>query len=215
MPRPVERLIIWLALVLTLTVAALCLNVARAEVVIPQHSALYRWQLERIAGAEWGLNAPVARLAAQIHQESRWKPAAASKYAQGLAQFTPATASWIPKVCPQLGAFDPWDAHQSMQAMICYDAWLLKRVSAATECDRWAFALSDYNGGSKWRALEQRAAAEAGLDRTRWFNHTATRRARSEAAWKENRGYVQRILGVIERAYVAAGWTSGDDCHKT
>ena len=99
-----------------------------------------------------------------------------------------------------------------MQAMVCYDAWLLKRVSAATECDRWAFALSDYNGGSKWRALEQRLAATAGLDASRWFGHVASQRARAERAWKENRGYVHRVLRVIERAYIAAGWSGKAAC---
>lgn len=188
---------------------------AQAAVKIPEHSQLYRLQLERAAGAEWGLNAPVARLAAQIHQESRWKPNAASKYAVGLSQFTPATAKWLPTICPKLGTFDPWDATQSMTAMVCYDAWLLKRTSGATECDLWAFALSDYNGGMKWRALEQKRATDAGLDRLRWFGHTATQRARSETAWKENRAYVHRILRVIERVYAKAGWPSTDGCEVT
>lgn len=214
LPRPVERTIVALAIAILVVIAIVSIAVgdARAAVVVPEHSQIYRLQLERAVIAEWGIDAPVARIAAQIHKESHWRPTAASKYANGLSQFTPATARWLPTICPQLGAFDPWDATQSMQAMVCYDAWLLKRTSGATECDRWAFALADYNGGTKWRLLEQKAATDAGLDRSRWFGHTATRRARSEAAWKENRDYVHRILRVIERAYIAAGWSGKAAC---
>ena len=60
----------------------------------------YKRELIREARAAMGLDAPVAMLAAQIHQESLWRPNAQSKYANGLTQFTPETEAWIKGVFP-------------------------------------------------------------------------------------------------------------------
>jgi len=180
-----------------------------AEVPIPDASVRYRLQLERAAGEQWGVQAPVARLAAQIHQESHWNPSARSPYAQGLSQFTPSTAAWLPTVCPSVGPADPWDAGWSIRAVVCYDAWLHDRVSgAATACDRWAMTLSAYNGGEAARNRE-RAAAD---DPSRWFGQVEQQRSRSVAAWRENRGYVRRVLLTLEPAYLAAGWPGARVC---
>lgn len=194
-----------------LLAGALLLGVDAAhagEVRIPSESVRYRLQLERIAGERWGLDAPVARVAAQLQQESGWDPSARSIYAQGLAQFTPKTAQWLPEVCPQVGPPDPWDAGWSLRAVVCYDAWLLQRAPGATACDRWAMTLSAYNGGERMRDRERSLAADA----TRWFGHTEQQRVRSPAAWRENRGYVQRILRVLEPAYLEAGWPGRAVC---
>ena len=91
----VLRDVLW-ALALTL----LCLLVSlllpepvRAQV--PQAAQAHKRTLLRAAHAEWGLDAPVAVLAAQVHQESAWRPDAVSHVgARGLAQFMPATARW-------------------------------------------------------------------------------------------------------------------------
>lgn len=65
-------------------------------VSIPVEARQYQRELTRNARAVWGLNAPVSTFAAQIHQESQWNARARSPVgAQGLAQFMPATASWI------------------------------------------------------------------------------------------------------------------------
>ncbi|MGB3749436.1 MAG: transglycosylase SLT domain-containing protein [Rhodanobacter sp.] len=185
---------------------------AVTAVHIPDASVRYRLQLERAAGAQWGLDAPVARVAAQIHQESAWNPSAASAYAQGLSQFTPATAAWLPTVCPSVGAADPWDAGWSIRAAICYDAWLLDRAPGATPCDRWAMTLSAYNGGEGARDRERRLATAAHTNAAVWFGAVDAQRSRSAANWRENRHYVRRILLVLEPAYIAAGWPGSAVC---
>lgn len=183
-----------------------------ADVRIPDASVRYRMQLERAAGEQWGIAAPVARIAAQLHQESAWNPAARSRYAEGLAQFTPRTAAWMPTICPSIGAPDPWDPTWSIHAAICYDGWLLDRAPGASACDRWAMTLSAYNGGESARDRERAAAYEARDDPQRWFGQVERHRSRSVVAWQENRTYVRRILLVLEPAYLAAGWPGSEVC---
>ncbi|MDC8015177.1 hypothetical protein [Tahibacter soli] len=112
-----KRLIVAITLVAASTLAA-----AASPVRIPEASTRYRLALEREAVARFGLDAPIARIAAQIHAESTWEPTAESPYAQGLSQVTPPTAAWLPTVCPEVGPPDPWDAGRSLRAITCYDA---------------------------------------------------------------------------------------------
>lgn len=177
-----------------------------APVTIPQASARYRIALQRAAASQFGVDAPIARLAAQIHQESAWRPNAESPYAQGIAQFTPSTAAWLPSVCPDVGPPDAWDASWSIRAMACYDRYLFERVVGAAACDQWAFTLSAYNGGLGWVARDMTRASANGADPALWFDNVERFSARSTAARAENRAYVRRILLVIEPAYIAAGW---------
>lgn len=73
-----------------------------AEVTIPRAAQQYRATLVRAAHATWGLDAPVAVFAAQVHTESWWRNDTVSHVgAQGLAQFMPATARWLPSVAPK------------------------------------------------------------------------------------------------------------------
>lgn len=189
---------------------------AQAQVRIPEASVGYRMAVQRAASEYFGLDAPAARIAAQIHQESGWRPKAQSPYAQGLSQFTPATAKWLPEVCPELGAFDPWDAMQSVRAMACYDAWLHKRQKALPgssfdNCSRWHFTLRAYNGGEGWVMRERRATAAAERDPNRW-DQVQQFRVRAEWAHRENTDYPRRILLRIEPAYRAAGWPGEAVC---
>lgn len=188
----------------------------RTAVTVPDHSVRYRLAIEREAGAVFGLNASPARIAAQIHQESLFRPKAESPYAQGLAQFTPDTARWIATAFPEeCGTADPWDASWSIRCAVRYDAWLLQRIDAATECDRWAMALSAYNGGLGWVQRDIKLAkAAAGTDPRRWFGHVERFSGRAAWAFKENRGYPRRILTVLEHAYVDAGWEGSPACGR-
>lgn len=190
----------------------------RASAVrIPDVSPIYRLQVEHEAARFFGLRAQPARLAAQVHQESGWNPRAQSPYAMGLTQFTPATAKWLPSVCPEVGPPDLWSPTWSISAQHCYMAWLFHRVPplaggrALTDCDRWAFALRAYNGGEGWLLRERRAAAKAGAQANTWREVEGFR---SRAAWahKENIEYPQRILLRIEPVYLAAGWPGGPAC---
>ncbi len=197
-------LLVWSVLALgTLANAA---TPSMPAVRIPQASVGYRLQIERASAEHFGLDASPARLAAQIHQESGWRPGAQSAYALGLAQFTPDTAKWLPSVCPSLFGFDPWDASQSIRAAACYDRWLYERVQGATPCDRWAFTLSAYNSGLGWVQRDKRRALASGADPARWFEHVDAHSARAGWALKENRGYITRILLRLEPAYIEAGW---------
>jgi len=220
MSRPVYTTFSKAVMVIGLIVALLCIaaieSSTRADAVasvpvaervaIPEQSARYRIALEREAAAQFGLDAPVARVAGQIHQESLWDASAESPFAQGLAQFTPSTAHWLPDVCPDVGPPDTWDAAWSLRAITCYDRYLYDRLNAASECDRWAFTLSAYNGGLGMLNRERTRASTTGVEAARWFEHVERFSARSRPAFAENRAYVRRILYVLEPSYVAAGW---------
>lgn len=181
---------------------------------IPEASAMYRRWVEQAVTEEWGVEGSTARLAAQIHQESSWNPKARSPVgAEGLAQFMPSTAQWIASAFPdRLGTFDPWDAQQAALAAAVYDAWLAQRNPGRAECDTWSFALSSYNGGERSLRKEQALAQAAGHQRDVWAGNVADMRSRSVGAWRENRGYVSRILTVLEPAYVDAGWSGKQVC---
>jgi len=61
-------------------------------------------------------------------------------------QFMPATAEWA-AVAGQLGQAQPTSPTWAIRAGVWYDRWLYERVRGDTECDRWDFTLSAYNGG--------------------------------------------------------------------
>lgn len=177
---------------------------------IPARAGQYRAHLVREARVVWGMSAPVATLAAQIHQESAWRHDAVSRAgAQGLAQFMPQTARWLPSVAPETGEPLPLNPGWSIRAMVTYDKWLFNRIRAATVCDRWAMTLSAYNGGLGWLRRDQVLAAEYGLDPGRWEHVRLVNAGRSAANYEENRGYPDRILGRWTPVYKAAGWGRG------
>lgn len=180
----------------------------------PRDAQEYRADLTREARAAWGLNAPVAVMASQIHQESSWRPRAESPYAQGLAQFVPSTAEWAAARWPQLGEAAPFDPQWAIRAMVRYDRWLFDRYGApaASQCDQWAFALSAYNGGQGWTQRDRAQCREAaggrspacgGCDPSRWWGHVADHPDPRRAHWavEENRGYPRRILLTLQPRY--------------
>ncbi|EHW2218196.1 transglycosylase SLT domain-containing protein [Salmonella enterica subsp. enterica serovar Abony] len=176
----------------------------------PQAAQQYRDDVIRNARLEWGLSAPVADFAAQLHQESGWRPDAISPVgAQGMAQFMPATADWISQLVPGLNSREPFNPAWAIRALVSYDRWLWQRVSAADNCERMAMTLSGYNGGLGWVQRDKRLATQQGLDGTRWFGHVATVNAgRSAANWRENRHYPQRILRELAPRYLTWGGSS-------
>lgn len=184
-----------------------------ARVQIPAGSAHYRLQVRHVVADVFGLDGSPARLAAQIHQESLWRPKARSHVgAQGLAQFMPRTGRWLARIFPEIGPYDPWDPRWSIRAAATYDKYLLERNPGANACANWAFALASYNGGESALWREQDKAERAGLSPDLWFGNVASRRSRARWAWQENRHYVQRILTVLEPAYIAAGWQGKAVC---
>ena len=195
-----------------LAVALLCslVGMAHAEAIPPQ-AARYRADLTRCARVHWGLSAPVATFAAQVHQESRWRVNARSPVgAQGLAQFMPATARWMPSVDSALAPSAPYNPGWALRALCAYDLWLWERVAGRTPCERMALTLSAYNGGLGWVIKDRRLAAVSGSDPLVWFGSVEYFNAgRSSSAWRENRGYPRSILRTLEPVYVHAGWGLG------
>ena len=195
----------WLAL------GYLCSLVHAAEVTIPRAAQQYRATLTRAAHATWGMDAPVSVFAAQVHTESWWRNNTVSHVgAQGLAQFMPSTAAWLPEVAPETGKPEPFNPGWSLQALCTYDRWLWERNDGASDYERMAFTLSAYNGGQGWVNRDRKLARQRGLDAACWFGAVATVNAgRSAAAWKENRNYPRLILEERQHAYVKAGWGPG------
>lgn len=186
---------------------ALCLACAAggaAYAEIPRAAHQHHRALVANARLVWGLDAPVATFAGQIHQESAWRADASSPYAGGLAQFTPATSDWIGGVFPELAERQPFNPSWAMRALVRYDRWLWERNTAASACDRMAFALVAYNGGEGWLRREQRAAREAGTAPDRWFAAVALYCLRGQAACVESRAYPAVILRRHQQLY--AGW---------
>jgi soluble lytic murein transglycosylase-like protein len=176
-----------------------------AELTPPPAAQPWRAELTRAAHAQWGLDAPIAALAAQVHQESGWNPAAVSRVgAVGMTQFMPATATWwcqsqrmAPADC------QPTNPTWALRALVGYDKWLWDRVpQAGAPPDRLWAALRAYNGGlGHW--LDERKLA-AGPSRTQV--DAACGRARRAAQFcGENLGYPRRILVVLQPRYSTWG----------
>ena len=177
---------------------------ARAQV--PQAAQQYRALLVRTAHAAWGLDAPVAVFAAQVHQESAWRPDAVSRVgAQGLAQFMPATSRWIAAVDPALAAQQPFNPAWALRALVVYDRWLYDRTPARyTPRERMHVALRAYNGGlGHW----QGGAAATGAARPTLAQVDAAcgKARRAAVHCPENLGYPHRILVLIQPRYAAWG----------
>lgn len=196
------------------------------NMVAHHEAARYQRDLTRNARLVWGLDAPVATFAAQIHQESRWNANARSPVgAQGMAQFMPATATWISGVYPgSLGTNQPTNPVWAMRALVTYDRWLWDRIRlhrpqwesqpvlpsgrgmGSAECERMAFTLSAYNGGLGHVYNRQRLSVEPG----RCFASTCEINPGISAAnQRENRDYPRLILTRFEPLYVKAGWSNG------
>lgn len=184
--------------------------VCAAAVAVPAEARRYQRDLTANARLIWGLDAPIATFAGQIHQESGWRADARSAYALGLAQFTPATAEWIGGVFPDLAERQPFNPAWALRALVRYDRWLWDRNPARGGCERMAFALAAYNGGEGWLRREQRAAAAAGTASDRWFQAVALHCLRAKWACKENREYPARIL--LRNQHLYASWGPVTPC---
>lgn len=174
---------------------------------IPRDAVRHQRSLKREAHQVWGLGAPVATFAAQVHQESRWRANAASPVgAQGMAQFMPATARWISGIDGQLATGDTLNPTWALRALVIYDKWLFDRIKAADDCNRMAFTLSAYNGGLGWVYKDQALASSSGLDKLTWWSSAETVNAgRSAANWQENRHYPRAIIFKHQPLYAAWG----------
>lgn len=186
-----------------LLLAVTALGSAAAQEV-PRAALQHRAELTRVAHAVWGLDAPVAMFAAQIHQESGWRADAVSRVgAQGMAQFMPATARWWCEL-QGVAAQDciPTNPTWAMRAMVGYDLWLYERVRGHTEFDRSWAALRSYNGGfGHWQ--NEAAVVRPALDRQA-VDSACGKARRHVSHCTENLGYPRRILLQLQPRY--ADW---------
>lgn len=196
-----RRFIEWVMLAIAfLFVVAFYMSVARAQV--PDEALRHQRLYTRIILSEWGVGAPVASFAAQIHQESGWNCAAVSRAgARGCAQFMPATARWIGEVDVDLAVERVHDPVWAFQAQAVYMRWLHDRVKADSACERLAFAMSAYNGGLGHVYKRQRLSPWPGrcLRVTCEINPGIL-----PANQRENAEYPERILKKLAPRY--AGW---------
>ncbi len=190
---------------LQLLVIAAALSGKLSHAQVPAAATKYRAELVRAAHSQWGLDAPVAALAAQVHQESGWNPRAVSRVgAAGMAQFMPATATWW---C-QLNGLTPADCQPqnptwALRSLVGYDKWLWDRLPGRFNAhDRLWAALRSYNGGlGHWQA-----EASLASDKSRQGIDAACGKARrSVIHCTENLGYPARILGMLQPRYLAWG----------
>lgn len=172
----------------------------------PPGAARYRAELTRAAHSQWGLDAPIATFAAQVHQESAWQAQAVSRVgATGLAQFMPATAQWW---CQANGLkpleCQPANPTWALRALVGYDRYLYVRTPERFNThERLWVALRGYNGGlGHWLA----EAKATGLpEPTRAQVDAACGRARrAPVHCPENLGYPRRIMA-LQAIYAAWG----------
>lgn len=186
-----------------LLVVLLVLAAEHAPAQVPREAKQHQAALKRNAQMLWGLDAPVATFAAQIHQESRWRFDARSPVgAQGLAQFMPATAQWIGGLDAGLREREPMNPTWALRALVVYDLWLYQRVKADDDCQRMGFVLQAYNGGLGWVYKRQKLSPEPGrcMGATCNINPGV-----SPASQRETEHYPVVILQRYEPLYAAWG----------
>lgn len=176
----------------------------------PPGARRFRAALTRAAYTTWGLDAPIAVFAAQVHAESGWKPSDISPVgAVGLGQFMPGTASWWCRVNGMSAEqCQPRNPIWSLRALVGYDLYLwqqIGRIPGARDMDpftrTWA-TLRAYNGGlGHWQA-EARAAHS--LDRLA-VDAACGRAKRHHTHCRENVGYPYRILVELQPRYATWG----------
>lgn len=207
-----RSMVVWFAVYVAVCFGALLLTAlaAAAHAQVPPEAARYRADLTRAAHSQWGLDAPIAALAAQVHQESGWHPQAVSQVgAAGLAQFMPATARWW---CDLNGMSrdqcQPQNPTWALRALVGYDKYLFDRAPPRfSPGDRLWVALRAYNGGlGHWQAEARNAPGWATDTHTRQGVDAACGTARRHPVHcRENLGYPKMILWVHQPRYATWG----------
>jgi len=174
----------------------LLVNTAAAQ-GIPWQAWEYREAMTESAWQTFGPDAPVALLAAQIHQESGWNCNAVSwAKAKGCAQFTDATAAGMarnhPEQCAPVNQYDPgWSWRCSH--LLLLDTKIKPLGPGLTECDVWAFKFRWYNGGPGVER-DRKLALIAADNPDDWKAVEPYNAGRKKSAWIENTEYPVRIF---------------------
>ncbi len=187
----------------------LCLLPAIASAQsIPPQAEQYRRDLTRIAYSVWGLEAPIATLAAQLHQESLFDPGAVSwAGASGLGQMMPPTAASLARIYPELQPVNVFDPRWSLKAQSYLMRELWQRYPAAFDCfERLGFSTASYSQGPGYTA---RQIAASPMPRF-WFGSTEfVKVGKRESAYRETLNYSRRIMLTLRPLYMSAGWAAG------
>ncbi len=189
----------------------MCFTIGKAHALeIPAKANNYKNFLIRESRLVWGLSAPSATFASQIHTESLWNEKAKSFVgAMGLTQFMPDTAKWIGSIYRELTDGDPYNPTWAIRALIRYNKWHYDKLSAVDMLNKMAFTLSAYNGGLGWVLRDKKKAKALGLDPFIYFDNVEKVNAgRNSRAWHENRSYVN-LIQKREGAYLQKGWGYG------
>jgi soluble lytic murein transglycosylase-like protein len=200
----------WMAVVVRVVLIAafaLAMGLANATGNIPDVAYKYKIEHTQSARLIYGLNAPVAMLAAQVEQESGWRSEAVSPVgARGLTQFMPATARWWVTQDPGLYALAMYSPRWSLRAQVGYMHYLTQQLPAGLPPKAaHAYALASYNGGLGHTL----ARLKASPDRTNWLGTTHVRLQRvSPPNQIENQEYAPRIFARMDK-YIKAGWQRG------
>ena len=202
-----NKILLFLVAVLYACLFALMLPTQAAAQPVPAAAHKHRADLTRAAHSQWGLNAPIAALAAQVHQESGWNPSAISPVgARGLTQFMPATATWwCAREQTSAAQCQPHNPTWALRSMVGYDKYLYDMApSHYSPYNRLWVGLRAYNGGmGHWQAEAKRTSM---AQPTRLQVDAAcgtARRARVHCT--ENLHYPQRILQALQPRYAAWG----------
>lgn len=198
-----ERADFWLIVALgTLFAGAMWPELLHAEPA-PQVALHYRADLIREAQAVHGLHAPIPALAAQIEQESGWRPGVTAwDNGRGLAQFMDGTSDTITRLYPELGPPEPYNPRWAIRALVRYDDWIARRVKAADDCQRAGAKLKGYNAGLGYVQQAQRASATP----AQWFGLTEYVPTRQTAKnFEYSRLYPRWILLKKQAKYRAWG----------
>lgn len=186
---------------------ALLVATALTSVKIPFDAIALQETVQKSAWENFGLNAPVATLAAQVHQESYWRKNAISKAgAAGLTQFMPATASDMARKYPACAPVDVFSERWAINCRDLYMKSLLGSFSSVDECAQWAYALRAYNGGLGWVRRDIKLASSSGVSIQDWRAVARFNAGRSASNFKENTEYPIRIIDRIGPEYESAGW---------
>lgn len=184
--------------------------------------------------AHWPDSPDKALFAAQIEQETCitlkhpkcWNPKAELRTSReigfGLGQLT------VTKRFDNFAAARGWDKsladwrwsdrhnpRYQMRALVVYDRNLYRQVRWADGDERFAFALSAYNGGMGGVIKDTRlCAATTGCDRSKWFGNVERTSLKARTAVKGygksfyqiNREYVVNVMRVRPEKYRSLQW---------
>lgn len=195
----------------TFLVLSFLADVPEADAQVPANAAKYKKQAIAEYRAVFGLNGPVAALAAQVEAESAWNEKATSRVgARGMTQFMGGTAADIQKkYAKQFLGVSQYSPLWSFRAQALYMRDLRAAIKADNECERFAFALSAYNGGLGYVYRRQKKSTKPGvcLGATCSINPGIL-----PSNQTENETYPAKILSRFEVRYIAALWGAGI-CH--